>query len=367
MSLQDTRPLKIRFVVKIKNTFFLPTQIFRMTSSYKSWCFTINNVAALYNSSSDDPAQHFAETFSSFLCFPERRVQFSYACYQLETAPTTGTLHCQGYIYFKTNRRMGWVKQWLGELGFQYTINRPLYPHVERAKGTAGQNRDYCSKDDSAVAGTFRELGEIPRQGNRSDLAELAQAIAEGDDISDIAAKFPTEYIRYNRGIQALKIALSTKPRSTREAPTVCWWFGPTGTGKSRLAFESYPNAYIKMPTNKWWDGYVDQVEVILDDYRPSMCPFHELLRLLDRYPMKVEFKGGSTELQATTFIITTCERPELIWQGKTDEMIDQLLRRLSEIKQFNPDGTTTILKDSVTCYVKAPVPESSFVSTFNR
>lgn len=258
------------------------------------------------------------------------------------------------------------VKSWIGELGLIFRIGAPLRPHVECARGSASQNRDYCSKPDTAVANTFREVGDIPRQGNRTDLAELAEAITQGTSIEDIASQFPTEYIRYHRGIQALKTATSTKPRSSAVAPTVYWWFGPTGTGKSRLAFESFPNAYIKMPTNKWWDGYVDQTEVILDDYRPSMCPFHELLRLLDRYPMKVEFKGGSTELQATTFVITTCERPEHLWQGKTTEQIDQLIRRITEIKMLN--GTTTeILKDSVTSYVKAPPKElASIVTTFN-
>lgn len=335
-----------------------------MTSSYKGWCFTINDVAKLYQS--PDQSASFPEAFQGWLSFPERRLQFAYTCFQLETAPTTGNLHCQGYIYFKTNRRMGWVKRWLGEFGMLFHINRPIYPHLERAKGTAEQNREYCSKSDTAVDSSFRELGDMPRQGNRSDLGELAAAIAEGTDLTAIAEIFPTEYIRYNRGIQALKTALSSKPRSSSVDPTVYWWFGPTGTGKSRQAFESYPDAYIKMPTNKWWDGYVDQKVVILDDYRPSMCPFHELLRLLDRYPMKVEFKGGSTELQATTFIITTCERPELLWQGKTDEMIDQLIRRLTEIKKFETTGTTIVLKDSSTSYVKVPMEETSCVTTFN-
>lgn len=348
-------------------------------TSYKSWCFTINNVQTIFNSWSTtpiqeqeirdrttiDPAQWFSEALSGWLGFPERRLQFTYCCWQLETAPTTGNLHCQGYIYFKSNRRLGSVKQWLGDFRTIGGNNFQLQPHIERARGTAQQNRDYCSKNDTAVAGTFREIGDMPRQGNRSDLGELANAIAEGTDLSDIAALYPTEYIKYSRGIQALKTALSTKPRSSAVAPTVYWWFGSTGTGKSRRAFESYPDAYIKMPTNKWWDGYVNQTVVILDDYRPTMCPFHELLRLLDRYPMKVEFKGGSTELQATTFVITTCERPELLWQGKTDEMIDQLLRRLTEITHFLPNGTTVNLKDSATSYVKAPT-DGAFVTTFN-
>jgi hypothetical protein len=350
--------------------------------SFKAWCFTINNVDVLLENAGNhaqttetEPGRDesdggdarspawFSELFTGFLEYGERRSIFRYCCFQLETAGTTGNRHCQGYIYLQSARRMGYVKRFIGELGLHAGYGTLLQPHCERSRGTPQQNRDYCSKPATAIPGTFREIGTLPRQGDRTDLNGIAEAIAEGAEISSIAAEFPIEFIKYSKGIQALKTALSSKPRPATVDPTVYWWFGPTGTGKSRLAFETYPDAYIKMPTNKWWDGYVDQAEVILDDYRPSMCPFHELLRLLDRYPMKVEFKGGSTELQATTFVITTCERPELLWQGKTDEMIDQLIRRITEIRHFTPTGTT-ILKDGSTAYVKTPT-DGSIVTTF--
>lgn len=333
--------------------------------SYKAWCFTINNVDECLPQTEENAEQWFAEQFVSYLSYPERRSLIRYTCFQLEIGQTTGRRHCQGYIYLQSARRLGFVKRLIGEFGIDTIYGRQLSPHIERSRGTPQQNREYCSKADTAVVGTYREIGELPRQGARSDLTELAEAIAEGGDIHDIAAQFPTEFIKYSKGIQALKTALSSKPRSPSVDPTVYWWFGPTGTGKSRLAFETYPDAYIKMPTNKWWDGYESQTTVILDDYRPTMCPFHELLRLLDRYPMKVEFKGGSTELQATTFVITTCERPELLWQGKTTEMIDQLIRRLTEIRQFNADATTTVLKNSAITYVKTPT-DGSCVTSFN-
>lgn len=332
--------------------------------SFKAWCFTINNVDACYPEETNISGTWFSEAFQGYLEFPERRSVFRYCCFQLEIAPTTGNRHCQGYIYLNSARRLPFLKRFIGGFGLHTGHGAELQPHIERSRGTPQQNREYCSKTDTAVEGSFREMGSLPRQGQRSDLTELAEAIAEGGDMHDIAAQFPCEFIKFSRGIQALKTALSSKPRSATVEPTVFWWFGPTGTGKSKLAFETYPDAYIKMPTNKWWDGYEAQLEVILDDYRPAMCPFHELLRLLDRYPMKVEYKGGSTELQATTFVITTCERPELLWNGKTDEMIDQLIRRLTEIRQFHPDGTTTILKNSTTTYVKTPT-DGSLVTSF--
>ena len=98
---------------------------------------------------------------------------------------------------------------------------------------------------------------------------------------------------------------------------------------------------------------------------------------------MKVELKGSSMELSATTFIITCSQRPEVIWHGKTEEDVTQLIRRISEIKEFHRDGTTTTLKDSSTSYVPLTPQELSlhpyvlrdtnvlqngvFVNTFNR
>lgn len=176
--------------------------------------------------------------------------------------------------------------------------------------------------------------------------------ISTGSQMKDIAEAHPLEFIKYFRGFQELQRVLRAgAPRDPSVPPVVRWLFGPTGTGKSRRAFEEYPQAYVKM-NNKWWDGYHGDQVVIMDDYRPGMCSFAQLLQILDRYPMKVELKGSSQELCATTFVITCCARPEVIWHGKTEENVHQLLRRITEIVEFGTDGRTTILKDSLTTYV---------------
>lgn len=178
----------------------------------------------------------------------------------------------------------------------------------------------------------------------------------------EIADAHPGDFLRYHKGVQVLR-SLSLCTRRDISVPVnVYWWFGPTGTGKSRLAWERYPDCYTKM-MNKWWDGYEGQKVVLFDDYRPNMCTFAELLRMLDRYPMMVEFKGGSCHLSATTFVITTTSRPEVIWSGRTAEALNQLLRRITEIMEFHLDGSRTCLKDLQTEYVMLPPP--SVVDTF--
>jgi hypothetical protein len=69
---------------------------------------------------------------------------------------------------------------------------------------------------------------------------------------------------------------------------------GPPGTGKSRKAFNDYPNAYRKAQ-NKWWDGYRFQKEVVLDDLdlAGGQTLSHYIKIWTDHYPHTGEVKGG--------------------------------------------------------------------------
>lgn len=119
--------------------------------------------------------------------------------------------------------------------------------------------------------------------------------------------------------------------------PLIRWFYGSTGSGKTRQAYEDAKTLgltpYTCMATTKWWEGYDAHEYVIIDDMRKDFCKFHDLLRMLDRYPYLVECKGGSRQLLAKTIIITTTHRPEELYSGRED--INQLLRRIDEIRLF--------------------------------
>lgn len=44
------------------------------------------------------------------------------------------------------------------------------------------------------------------------------------------------------------------------------WYYGKSRTGKTYAAVHEFPGAYRKTANNKWWDGYRDQENVIMDD-----------------------------------------------------------------------------------------------------
>lgn len=71
------------------------------------------------------------------------------------------------------------------------------------------------------------------------------------------------------------------------------WWYGSTGTGKSKKVWEDYPEHYGKM-LNKWWDGYQDEEVVVIEEWCPkNECTASALKIWADRYPFNAEIKGG--------------------------------------------------------------------------
>lgn len=128
--------------------------------------------------------------------------------------------------------------------------------------------------------------------------------------------------------------------RNPDEAPTVYWFCGPTGTGKSRKAYElthdgEGKSAYFKSAEHLWWDGYDGVSDVIIDDYRCDFCKFSYLLRLLDRYPVQLNVKGSMIYLRAKLIIITAPQAPDVMWSHRTSEDLAQLTRRITEVRHF--------------------------------
>lgn len=118
------------------------------------------------------------------------------------------------------------------------------------------------------------------------------------------------------------------QPVAVERSCKVFW--GSTGTGKSRLAWEEASlQAYSKDPRTKWWCGYSGQRTVVLDEFRGDIGVAH-MLRWLDRYPVLVETKGGAVPLAATEFWITSNLDPRMWYPELDEDTKAALLRRLN-------------------------------------
>lgn len=290
---------------------------------HRAWCFTWNNYG-----------EHDRERLDS-LVEGRNAGTVRYLCYQPERSPTTSTPHLQGYIVFLNARTLRGAKSIIGEAA-----------HLEVARGTLEQNVEYCSKEESRDGDAgfgFTEFGDRDGcrgtgsgSGTRTDLARIAERLSSGVGTATIAQDHPASYIMYTRGI--LSFAQLHIPRRTHKS-IVYWYWGPTGTGKTRAAFEESPDAYWKSSAHHWWDGYDGLSDVIIDDYRCSFSTFNELLRLLDRYPYQAQVKASTIQVNAKRIFITAPKPPEEMWASRTEEDLAQLTRRIENVKYFAPVG----------------------------
>lgn len=293
---------------------FIGAQATNETKRSRDWVFTWNN---------------YSEEAYTSLSTVSTGGEVTYFVIGRETAPDTGTRHLQGYVYFRTLKSFRQVLSWLTGLP---GASSSSHPYIAAAIRDSETNRKYCIKGGDYVTG-----GNIPGQGKRTDLAAVHHAIKEGKDLIDIIDSHPDEMIKYAKNIMLINNILNYQKHRTTK-PTVLWFYGPTGSGKSRSALElaqQLGSFYYKNPTNKWWDGYVQQRVVVIDDYRRDFCTFTDLLRILDYYPYYVEIKGGTLALNSELIIFTCPHTMTTIWDSRSEEDLKQLTRRVDSVVRF--------------------------------
>lgn len=178
------------------------------------------------------------------------------------------------------------------------------------------------------------EYGKPAKQGARTDLEKAASVAKETLDIRAVADASPVQFIKYHRGIERyIQVLKSTKQR--HEKTQVHFFYGATGTGKSRTAnreAKAIGSVYYK-PRGEWWDGYEQQDCVILDDFY-GWLPYDELLRLCDRYPHRVPVKGGYEIFNSKHIFITSNKPLEELYRFDRFT-VEPLKRRIEDIRLF--------------------------------
>lgn len=151
-----------------------------------------------------------------------------------------------------------------------------------------------------------------------------SQLSEDSASIEKIADEEFDLWVRYYRAFERY-MTMKSKPRNFPVEVHVL--VGPTGTGKSKWAMDTYPGAYWKQ-RSKWWDGYFKHETVIIDEFY-GWLPFDLMLRLMDRYPLLVESKGGQIQFLAKTIVITSNSFPDQ-WYANMDIYLPSLLRRIT-------------------------------------
>ncbi len=230
---------------------------------------------------------------------------------QLESGSNTNYLHWQLLVVLSKQSRLSAVKSIFGQS-----------THAEPSKSAAADA--YVWKDDTAVPNTRFELGRKPLKRNCDKDWESIRESAKQGRLDDIPADV---YIRSYS--QLRRIAVDNSKPVAIEREVVVFW-GPTGVGKSRRAWElAGLDAYPKDPRSKFWDGYRDHEHVVIDEFRGGIDISH-ILRWFDRYPVLVEIKGSSAVLKARKIFITSNLDPRNWYPDLDDATKEALLRRFT-------------------------------------
>jgi len=221
-----------------------------------------------------------------------------------------GTKHLQIYCEYKHGKTLKSVRKHFEKC------------HVECAKGSAEDNYKYCTKD-----GNFYELGEFDKQGQRNDLSDIRESIENGD--GSVREMVRNGKIKNYQSLRMAENLMKYLEPKRLNAPKIIWRWGDPGCGKTAWVYERYDDPFVPV-SYKWWEGYDGHKTVLIDDLRGNWCTWSEFLKLIDRYPFRVECKGGSRQLLAENIIITAPFPPCDIW--KTIENKTQLYRRITEV-----------------------------------
>lgn len=192
--------------------------------------------------------------------------------------------------------------------------------------------------NDEVFAGSLTVNIGANEQGKRTDLASAVETMRSTKSLKALAEQHPTTYVKYHRGFEALWTEICSQSRDRSQGVGVCVLWGPTGTGKTKRAYDLASDLqgllgkqyYVKPSYNMWWDGYRGEPVVIIDEYT-GQWPIAYLLLVLDRYPMKLEVKGGTVNLAATTFLITSNVPPAEWYINASLEQKAALERRITQ------------------------------------
>lgn len=307
-------------VLVLPTTLGLWDSFLHSMSRSRYWLFTINNP--------DETACQFEERLKSIGLI-------KFYIFQLERGGTTGTDHFQGYIGLSSQRALSWLSNTITARG-----------HYEARRGTHQEAVDYCSKEDTRISGPYQNnLPTSAGQGDRTDIQRGVILLREGG-LARVAEEAAEILVRYPRGFSMLNQFLPTPERPPCD---IILCFGPTGVGKTRWAVDSSNGDFYKHePRSAWFDGYVNQTSIIVDEYS-GWWSLDYLLSFCDRYPHRLQIKGGFAWLRASRIIFTANTHPRdwYNYAGRSEQLA-ALARRFTRVIEFSRDGGRDIRDTTV-------------------
>ena len=285
-----------------------------------------------------------------------------YWCMANEIGLETQTPHMHIFVFMRNSTRFSRIKK--------------LFPeaHIEAARGTVQENRDYVSKSgkwaedekaDTSVAGTFEESGEPPEepgQGARTDIAGLYHMIAEENlSNAEVMERNPELAAHIGKMDKIRQDVLEARYREQWRNLEVTYIFGPTATGKTRGVMEQhgYGSVYRVTDYNHPFDRYAQEPVLLLDEFRSSLL-IGDMLDYLDGYPLALPARYANRQACfEKVYIISNIDLTEQYPNVQTNDPATwkAFLRRIHHVIEYRKAGEPIDHGPAID-YIFPPEPE---------
>lgn len=305
----------------------------------RKWLMVINNPseAGLDHSTISEIVQKFCPV---------------YFCMADEIA-TTGTYHTHVFFCTSSPARFSTIKK------------RFPTAHIEKAYGTPKENRDYItktgiwedtSKAETSVPNTFQEWGELPAdsEDKAPEMFQIMRALRSGETIMEIIEEHPNLAFRI-REIEVLRqTILSEKYSAENRKLEVYYLYGSTGAGKTWGIFKDNDPREICRITDYGgrngvrFDAYHCQSILVFEEFH-SQIPISTMLNYLDIYPLTLPARYTDRTACYTKVYLTSnvpLDEQYRDIQRYQWETWKAFLRRITNIIEYLPDGSTVIHKE---------------------
>ncbi len=153
--------------------------------------------------------------------------------------------------------------------------------------------------------------------GRSNALLNMKEFIDIGATEGELWSKFFAMMVQNHKSMSVYR-RVSTPSRNFQTKLEV--YYGPPGTGKSVRANQVDSTAYwLRKPSSSgplWFDGYDGQQTVVIDEFY-GWISIDMFCRMVDRYPLMVETKGGAANFTPRRIIITSNVAPNKWWRFK--------------------------------------------------
>ncbi len=179
------------------------------------------------------------------------------------------------------------------------TVHQRFYgAHIEAAKGSHQENRDYIrkkgkwkdsEKQETNLPETFEESGDMPveRTNRQKDSEVIFDMIVGGATNAEIVREVPSAMMKIQHMDATRQTLLAEEYRTKWRDLHVAYIWGKTGVGKTRSIMEKYgyDQVYRINSYAHPFDNYKGEPVILFDEFRSSL-PISDMLKYLEGYPV---------------------------------------------------------------------------------